>query len=44
MELLVKSNAFDEVAKLYERARQFDQAALAWERARKLGLARDQGR
>lgn len=36
----VKRQAFEAVAKLYERANQFDQAGLAWERAQKLSQAR----
>jgi tetratricopeptide (TPR) repeat protein len=36
----VKRQAFDAVARLYERANQFDQAGLAWERANKLTFAR----
>jgi len=40
MERYVETSDFQNVARLYERARQFDQAALAWERAGKLGNAR----
>lgn len=40
MEHHVAKGNFDQVARLYERARQFDQAALAWERAGKFGQAR----
>jgi tetratricopeptide (TPR) repeat protein len=40
MEHYVGKADFENVAKLYERARQFDQAALAYERAGKLTLAR----
>jgi tetratricopeptide (TPR) repeat protein len=40
MEHYVGTGDFDNVARLYERARQFDQAALAWERAGKLSNAR----
>lgn len=36
----VKRQAFDSIAKLYERANQFDQAGLAWEKAGKLSSAR----
>jgi tetratricopeptide (TPR) repeat protein len=40
MEHHVAKGNFDQVARLYERARQFDQAALAWERGQKYGQAR----
>ncbi len=40
MEHYVAKADFENVARLYERARQFDQAALAYERANKLTLAR----
>jgi tetratricopeptide (TPR) repeat protein len=40
MEHYVDLGDFENVAKLYERARQFDQAALAWEKSGKLGAAR----
>jgi hypothetical protein len=40
MEHHVGKGNFDQVARLYERARQFDQAALAWEKAGKFGPAR----
>jgi tetratricopeptide (TPR) repeat protein len=40
MEHYVESGDFENVARLYERARQFDQAALAWERSGKLAAAR----
>nr|WP_153866302.1 MULTISPECIES: DEAD/DEAH box helicase [Myxococcaceae] len=40
MEHYVGKGDFENVAKLYERARQHDQAALAYERAGKYGLAR----
>ncbi|XXF80469.1 DEAD/DEAH box helicase [Myxococcaceae bacterium GXIMD 01537] len=40
MEHYVGKGDFENVARLYERARQFDQAALAFERAGKLTLAR----
>ncbi|WP_169829901.1 DEAD/DEAH box helicase [Corallococcus exiguus] len=40
MEHYVAKADFENVARLYERARQFDQAGLAYERANKLTLAR----
>ncbi|MDC0709020.1 DEAD/DEAH box helicase [Stigmatella sp. ncwal1] len=40
MEHYVAKSDFENVARLYERARQFDQAALAYERANKLTQAR----
>ena len=40
MEHYIGKNDFENVARLYERARQFDQAGLAYERANKLSLAR----
>lgn len=40
MERYVEVGDFENVAKLYERARQHDQAAMAWERAGKLPQAR----
>jgi tetratricopeptide (TPR) repeat protein len=40
MEHYVDAGELDNVAKLYERARQFDQAALAWEKSGKLAAAR----
>lgn len=40
MEWYVDKGDFENVARLYERARQFDQAGLAWERAGKLAPAR----
>jgi tetratricopeptide (TPR) repeat protein len=40
MEHYVEVGDFENVARLYERARQFDQAALAWERSGKLAPAR----
>lgn len=40
MEHHIQRGNFDDVARLYERARQFDQAALAWEKAGKFTPAR----
>lgn len=40
MEHYIQKADFENVAKLYERARQFDQAALAWERAGRFTPAR----